>query len=284
MNRKMFRSLIWILILQLIIGPAMLLAQTDAAPKTNSALETMLNYDYKTYAGKVLVQQIREDLAAGRPIDMNKVSKELTGKPYLTQVAIGGGSEVAANVLQYGMTGVCPPYGMIAGAIIASTMQAFGGAVGYESSEAMKSGKTQTSKQILGKALSSIDMPEFIGQTTGGVIGSMVGQALIPIPIVGMMIGSIVGSLVGSAAVNLLRKIPAFASAFDAMQKKWEKIGKSMMENEEPEPATDSPQVTVTATADTTSQSTTTQPETNPGSLMHVAPTAADSLASENGQ
>ena len=279
MNRKMFRGLIWVLILQLIIVPALLLAQTNAAAPQPSAFETMLNYDYKTYAGKVLVNQIREDLAAGRPIDLAKVGKELSSKPFLTQAAIGCGSEIAANAFQFGMAGVCLPFGMIIGSTIAATFQSFGGAVGYEAAEAMKTGEPLTKKQILGKALSSIDMPGFIGQTAGSVVGAMVGQALIPIPIVGMLVGGIVGGLLGSAAVNMLSKIPAIASAFDALQKRWEQIGKSLMKKEKP--AADSPQVK--ATAATTSQPTETAVETSADDLMHVAPSVSDSMATGNG-
>lgn len=284
MNRKMFRGIVWILILQLIVGPAALWAQTDAAKKETSTFETMLNYDYKTYAGKVIVQQIREDLAAGRPVNFAKIKKELTDKPFLTQAAIGGGSEVVANAFQFGMAGVWPPFGMIAGSTVAAVFQSFGGAVGYETSETMKSGEKLTPKQVLGKALSSIDMPEFIGQTTGSVVGSMVGQALIPIPVVGMIIGGIVGGLIGGTVVNQLRKIPAVASAFDALQKKWEKIGKSLMKKnpdnqQEPD---ESPQTTAKA-ATAASAATETPANTSADDLMNVAPTV-ESATTGNGK
>ncbi|PKL42127.1 MAG: hypothetical protein CVV41_15225 [Candidatus Riflebacteria bacterium HGW-Riflebacteria-1] len=274
MNRKMFRGLIWILILQLIVGPAALWAQTGPEKEAPGAIETMLNYDYKTYAGKVLVQQIMEDLKAGRPIDMGKVGEELTGKPFLVQAGLGGGSEVLATGLQYASAGICPPFGMIVGSTFASAFQAFGGAVGYEAAEAMKSGEELTKKQILGKALSSIDMPSFIGQTAGSVVGSMIGQALIPIPIVGMIVGGIVGGIVGNAAVSLLSKIPAVASAFAAMQKEWEKIGKALMKKnpenqQEPE---ESPQATAKA-ATTADEAAETPSNRDAADLMNVAPT-----------
>ncbi|NLF98006.1 MAG: hypothetical protein GX569_14840 [Candidatus Riflebacteria bacterium] len=284
MNRKMFRGLIWILILQLVVGPMALWAQAAPAKEEPGAIETMLNYDYKTYAGKVLVQQIIEDVKAGRPIDLGKVGEELSGKPFLVQAGLGGGSEVLATGLQYASAGICPPFGMIVGSTFASAFQAFGGAVGYEAAEAMKSGEELTKKQILGKALASIDMPSFIGQTTGSVVGSMVGQALIPIPVVGMLVGGIVGGVVGNAAVSLLRKIPAVASAFDAMQKQWEKIGKAMMKKdaENPQDPKEAPEATAKAATEVT-EAATPPTSTDASDLMNVAPTT-NSATNNSGQ
>lgn len=285
MNKKMFRGLIWILILQLIVGPAVLRAQVAPAKEEPGAIETMLNYDYKTYAGKILVQQIIEDVKAGRPVDMEKVGEELSGKPFLVQAGLGGGSEVLATGLQYASAGICPPFGMIVGSTFASAFQAFGGAVGYEAAEAMKSGEELTKKQILGKALASIDMPSFIGQTTGSVVGSMVGQALIPIPIVGMLVGGIVGGVVGNAAVSLLRKIPALASAFDAIQKQWEKVGKALMKKDagnQQDPG-ESPEATAKAATDANAAVTTPANTTDAADLMNVAPTT-HSATTNSGQ
>ncbi len=274
MNRHLFRGLIWILILQLIVGPLPVWAQAQAPKEEASAFETMLNYDYKTYAGKVVVQQIYDDLKAGRPVDLSKVGEELSSKPYMVQAGLGGGSEVLAMGLQLASAGICPPFGMIVGSTVGSAFQAFGGAVGYEAAEAMKSGEKLTPKQILGKALASIDLPSFAGQTAGSVVGSMVGQALIPIPVVGMLIGGIVGSVIGSTAVSLLRKIPAVASAFDALQKQWEKIGKSLMKKnpDNQEDPAESPEVRATA-ATTAEAGAATSSSTDASDLMNVAPT-----------
>lgn len=283
MNRKMFRGLIWILILQLIAGPMALWAQAAPQKEEPGAIETMLNYDYKTYAGKVLVQQIIEDIKAGRPVDMGKVGEELSGKPFLVQAGLGGGSEVLATGLQYASAGICPPFGMIVGSTFASAFQAFGGAVGYEAAEAMKSGEELSKKQILGKALASIDMPSFIGQTTGSVVGSMVGQALIPIPVVGMLVGGIVGGVVGNAAVSLLRKIPALSSAFDAMQKQWEKVGNALMKkNADNQQNTDEiPEAAAQAVTD--AEGTATQTASSDASdLMNVAPTTNSATANSD--
>ncbi len=278
MNRNLLRGLIWILILQLIVGPLPIWAQTAAPKEEASAFETMLNYDYKTYAGKILVQQIYDDLKAGRSVDLSKVGEELTSKPFMVQAGLGGGSEVVSMGLQLASAGICPPFGMIIGSTVGSAFQAFGGAVGYEAAEAMKSGEELTKKQILGKALVSIDLPSFTGQTAGSVVGSMVGQALIPIPVVGMLIGGIVGGVVGSTAVSLLRKIPAVASAFDAIQKQWEKIGKALMKKnpDNQEAPTESPEVKATA-ATSAEAATTTSTSTDASDLMNVAP-SVDSL------
>ncbi len=229
MNRRFCTTIIWLLILHLVASPVIGWAQASSSADVGKALDTMLNYDYKSYAAKIAATQIQQDLAAGRPIDWGKLGREYTSKPFLANVAIAGGSELAGTGIQLAMAGVCPPFGMVIGSVISSSLNAFGGAIGYETNAAMRSGAPLTPKQVLGTALKNIDMPSFVGQTTGSMIGAMVGQALIPIPVVGMIIGGMVGGFAGNMAVNALRKIPAVASWFADLQRRWEKVGESLI-------------------------------------------------------
>lgn len=229
MNRRFTTTIVWLLILHLVTAPIIGWAQASSSADVGKALDTMLNYDYKSYAAKIAATQIQQDLAAGRPIDWGKLGRELSSKPFLANVAIAGGSEIAGTGIQLAMAGVCPPFGMVVGSVLASTLNSFGGAVGYETGAAMKSGANLTPKQILGTALKNINLPTFVGQTTGSMVGAMVGQALIPIPVVGMIVGGMVGSFVGSMSVNMLRKIPAMGAFFDRIQARWERIGRALI-------------------------------------------------------
>ncbi|MBF0410152.1 MAG: hypothetical protein HQM10_22600 [Candidatus Riflebacteria bacterium] len=234
MKLRIYRFVIWILILHLFFDTLPLIA-LNATETTNSALgsafDNTINTDYKSFTIRKLIEQITEDTEAGRPINWEKLKQELSSKPYLTNLAISGGSEVAGLLIQLGMAGVAPPYGVIVGSAVSAVMNYGGGAIGYEAYSVAKTGKELTTREILGKALVNLDMPMLVGRTIGSTIGATVGQAIIPIPVVGMLIGGVVGSIAGNLVVKGLRIIPTIDKWCESFQKQWQKVGESILKS-----------------------------------------------------
>lgn len=218
----------------------------DARP---GVVEQMVNQNAKLRVGRILLEGIRDSRAPGMTPEKADLKSRVLNKPLLTHLAIDVGSDVAGKVVQWGMSGLCPPFGLIAGTVLSTTLNSFGGAVGYGVSRSMETGEKLDARQMFGKALTELDMPDFIGKNIGSVAGAMIGSALIPIPFIGTAVGGMVGGIVGTYAVRALRKIGAFDRAAAKLQARWVKVGERVMAGGNRPPAPADPTVVLAASA-----------------------------------
>lgn len=231
MRRSLAKSLSLLLCLALLATavPAPVRA-ADPPSAAASELDDMINADSKMRVGKIVIDSIKEDRAAGRSIDFGKIKDRVANKPLMTHFLLEQAGEQGGNIFQFALNGACPPFGLIAGTVIGSVMGSLGGSIGYETSRAMERGEKLTARQMIGTGLKSIDLPTFIGRNAGSVIGATIGQALIPIPFLGMVVGGMAGGILGGLATKQLRKIGAVDRAANKLQVQWEKVGQSILD------------------------------------------------------
>jgi hypothetical protein len=193
----------------------------DAAKQT---IDTMINYDSKMRVGRMVLESVKESTEKGKNFDFGKLKDKIVNKPILTHFGIEQGLGVVGFGIQYVMMGAMPPFGTAIGALANSILNATGGAVGYEASVNLESGKEMSKRQLVGESVKKIDAPSFVARTTGSVVGALIGQAICPIPFLGVMVGGMVGGFLGGMVTAKLRKVMVLDKGAVKLQEAWGKM------------------------------------------------------------
>jgi hypothetical protein len=150
------------------------------------------------YVGAVAIVELQKQLASGEGLDLGKVVKKLdpaglTGGYFGAQLG-----ETLGAVAQTALARSMGPVGGTFGFALRPILWLAGSSIGAEVGRGVARGdKGDPLKQGMAVALREfnpiVDSAQMIGDNVGGVIG----QAMIPVPFVGLMVGSAVGGVTG---------------------------------------------------------------------------------------
>lgn len=150
------------------------------------------------YVGAVAIVELQKQIASGEGIDPGKIIKKmdpagLAGGYFGAQIG-----EALGAVAQTALARSCGPIGGTIGFALRPILWLAGSSVGGEAARSIVRGdKGDPVKAGMAKALREfnpiVDSVQMIGDNVGGVIG----QAMIPIPFVGLMCGAAVGGVAG---------------------------------------------------------------------------------------
>lgn len=273
------RKLISLLLMLTVCLQAVPIYATDDAVK--KTMDNMVNNDAKLRVSKFAIDQIKEDRAAGRSIQWGKIKEQVTRKPIMTQLGLDIGSQALGSAVQYATMGIAPPFGVVIGTVAKTLIGSTGGALGYETSKVMEEDEASASRQaaglsnqqtsslskrqLVGRALQKIDAPALLGKTTGSVIGALIGQAICPIPFLGIMLGSMAGGFIGGLIVNKLRNTGVIGRGFDKLQSAWQKVGAKVAGDNNPKGTATAPAIQLQSTTGGTPAISSSQPAVSAG-------------------
>jgi len=147
------------------------------------------------------VRQIKED----HSIDVRKLAGALDPLPIAGGVAGVIAGDAAGAVVQSTLGAVGGPVGQVAGMFVRPMMSWAGYMIGNNAGRSAKDGHFSM-RTAFADTLRQTNPAQMACTVVGSTLGGMVGQALIPIPVVGYIVGSVVGGVVGSAVGNVIGK------------------------------------------------------------------------------
>jgi len=149
--------------------------------------------------GMEIQKQVYED---GK-IDPIKLVKRLEPGALIGGTAGGLVGDMAGAAVQSTLSRVGGPFGPVLGFVARPLVSYAGFLVGSNFGRTCAEGKPSL-KNAFADSIRSTDPMRDAGALIGGSVGSVIGQALIPIPVVGGIIGSLAGGVVGSMIGNFL--------------------------------------------------------------------------------
>jgi hypothetical protein len=169
------------------------------------------------------IRQARE----GEKLDVGKLKDSVEPAKIAGATAGVIVADVVGVAVQSGLGAAFGGAGQVAGAIIHPLITWSGYYLGNNFGASVQDGKP-SAKKALADTLREINPVKFACTVAGATAGGIIGQALIPIPVVGYIIGSVVGQLVGSALGNVIGKHGAIGrvnkSIIEAQYKKADEL------------------------------------------------------------
>jgi hypothetical protein len=150
------------------------------------------------YVGSVVAIEVQKQLASGEGLDLKKVVSKLDPAG-LTGGYIGAqAGEALGAIAQTALAKAVGPIGGTVGFALRPILWLAGSSIGGEVAKGVAKGEPGNPlKKGMATALRDfnpiIDSAQMIGDNVGGVLG----QALIPVPFVGLLVGSAVGGVTG---------------------------------------------------------------------------------------
>lgn len=144
----------------------------------------------------IAYEATREIVQEGR-ISPSKLSKSFNPTGYAGALLGGITGDVAGAAVQSVLASSLGPAGVVAGFVARPVMEWAGASVGSTYARRAQKGQYSFRDAALETAR-SIEPGRDLGAVVGGSVGTVVGQALIPIPVVGGMIGNVGGTMVGA--------------------------------------------------------------------------------------
>ncbi len=177
------------------------LAPTDIKANVGAALRNTVDpLNPARYVAAVLVYEAQRQLASGQGLDVGKLVSGLS-VPSIALGYVGAqAGDIAGAALTSIMANTMGMAGGIAGGFVLRPILWFlGNQVGQTIGGDLKNGDVSVSRGF-GKALVAFNPVEDSSQMIGDAVFSVLGQALIPIPLVGAMVGGMVGGTIGLLA------------------------------------------------------------------------------------
>lgn len=144
----------------------------------------------------IAYEATREVVQEGR-ISPSKLRKSFNPTGYAGALIGGVTGDVAGAAVQSVLASSLGPAGVVAGFVARPVMEWAGASVGSTYARRAEKGQYSLTDAAL-ETVRSVEPGRDLGAVVGGSVGTVVGQALIPIPIVGGMIGNVGGTMVGA--------------------------------------------------------------------------------------
>lgn len=229
-GRLFIRWVAWVLIVCMTVGPGLALAQEAAAGGSgrkflsidykefptfgaavrNSAAPTDLHANVGAavkntldplnpgrYVASVLIFEAQKQLASGEGLDLGKLVRNIS-VPSMALGYVGAQTgDIAGAALQTIMSNTLGlAGGLVGGLAVRPILWFVGNQMGQSLGRGLQSGDASPSKAFAG-TLTAFNPVEDASQMIGDAVFSVIGQALIPIPLVGAMVGGAVGGTLG---------------------------------------------------------------------------------------
>lgn len=141
--------------------------------------------------------ELQRQAGSGKGFDGSAMARAMHPVPIATTFGASWLGAAAGASLQSSLTAFGPA-GAIVGVFARATGGIGGSLVGYALGTNLVEGK-KPFLQILKESFSDLELGRDGGNIVGSTIGGILGQTLIPIPVVGGIIGSIIGGTIGIA-------------------------------------------------------------------------------------
>ncbi|MBI4866992.1 MAG: hypothetical protein HY816_08565 [Candidatus Wallbacteria bacterium] len=176
------------------------LAPTDFHANTGAVLRNTLDpLNPARYVASVVLVEAQRQFASGQGLDFGKILSGLSpGGIALGYIGAQGGELVGAG-LQSILANVAGPVGGVAGFALRPILWYLGSTMGQSIGKGLHQGEFAPSKGMA-TALREFNPVLDASQMVGDAVGSVIGQALIPIPLVGAMVGGAIGGTIGLLA------------------------------------------------------------------------------------
>ena len=206
------------------------MATADTGAKEVNVVDTMTNYDVKLRVGKTIWRNISGAIHDNDPIDWEEIKYEVLRPSIFVHLALDQGAGLLGAGLKYTLMSVHPPYGLMAASLLSGALSGFGGGLGYEMSADIESNTPKRFGEVMGTAMKNIDATNLAARTLCGMAGTVIGQALCPMPFLGAIIGGMVGSITGGTLCNYFIKTSFGQRLASGLQQIWDRGAQSIMD------------------------------------------------------
>ena len=174
----------------------------DVKANVNAAIKA--RFHWTRLIGAVIAPasiELQREITSGEGVSLKKMVAAIDPKVMATTMAGGmigevGGAMVQSTLAKFG------PVGAVAGFVLRPLISFWGSMTGYNVGKNLGKGV----RSAIAGGFREIEPGRDLGQVAGYTFGSVVGQALIPIPVLGAIIGGTIGSLIGGTIGNWLGK------------------------------------------------------------------------------
>ncbi|MBI3891822.1 MAG: hypothetical protein HY303_09875 [Candidatus Wallbacteria bacterium] len=176
------------------------LAPTDFRANTGAVLKNSLDpLNPARYVAAVILVQAQRQLASGQGLDLGKIVGSLSPGGLALGYVGGQAGELMGAGVQSILANVAGPVGGLAGFAMRPILWYLGSSMGQDVGSGLQHGEFAPSKGMA-RALLDFNPVRDSSQMIGDGLGAVVGQALIPIPLVGGMVGGAIGGTIGLLA------------------------------------------------------------------------------------
>lgn len=148
------------------------------------------------YIGAVFIIEAQRQIANGQPLDVGAIIGEMSpGGLAMGYMGAQGGDMLGATIQSMAARGAGPIGGLF-GFALRPVLWYLGSTMGQSLGKGAEEGEISPSK-AMASALREFNPTRDTFQMVGDAVFSVIGQALIPIPLVGAMVGGAVGGVIG---------------------------------------------------------------------------------------
>lgn len=220
------------------------------------------------YLTSVLGLEVQKQIASGEGIDVKKLMDKLDAKGIALGYLGAQGGEMMGAAAQSVLAKAFGPIGGFAGFTLRPMLWLIGSNVGMEAGKNLGKGGNPL-KGGVSVALTEYNPMQDTLQMVGDNVGGVIGQALIPIPLVGNMVGGAVGGVAGLLISRAITSTSAGRGLDETIRAKFRGLASTITGETQPSSVVPEGYIAVPIIAGSSGQS----PSVGPGSdqrLMEV--------------